>query len=154
MLVEIGLTLAALKVWLIIFWAVWFSIVFITNVFDGLKVMGRLSPRWNFASGNYDLIVQAVSIYPGSPRWLSGFLFGGVILWQALATALLWAAVLACYLTGLRCLELVNAAFALSLAHWMAFMVADELWRQWELQRAHMLAFICQLGSLLVIHFL
>ena len=57
-------------------------------------------------------------------------------------------------LTLIGMISITSAAFALSLTHWLAFMVADEIWRQWELQRAHMLAFICQLGTLLTVHFL
>ena len=84
--------------------------------------------------------------------WLPACLFSGVIVWQLLAVTLLgWA-----FMTSLREGDIdgpaVNAAFACSLGLWAAFMIADEIFKQYDTQRSHVLFFTAQLLTLLAIH--
>jgi len=46
----------------------------------------------------------------------------------------------------------VNAAFACGLGLWAAFMIADEIFKQYDTQRSHVLFFGAQLLTLLVLH--
>src|ERR1700753_3788707 len=75
---------------LTLFWAAWFAIVFLTNLFGGLRAAGTLRPDWKFASKNFESVAKAVSLY-SAPAWVARVLFAGVIAWQ-LAGALLYAA--------------------------------------------------------------
>ncbi len=136
---------------LIVFWALYFSIVMGMNAFDALKAFGLLSKDWKFASGNYALICQATQTYR-APAWLNRVLFAGVIVWQTLAAALLWFAVyrwLSPWTTGYHA---TDAAFALGLALFAAFVLMDEVFKEYKSERDHMLIFAAQLLTLLAIH--
>ena len=50
------LSLHTLKRGLIAFWAVWFTLALVSNVFDALKAIGTVPKRFPFASGNYQLV--------------------------------------------------------------------------------------------------
>src|SRR5689334_7007311 len=80
-----------LKRGLLLFWAVWLSVVFTTNTLDGCKALGWLDPNWPFASGNYHFLAETTARY-GIPGWLNGLLFLGVIVWEGTAAVLFWLA--------------------------------------------------------------
>lgn len=143
------ITLTTLKLGLILFWAVWLSLVLLTNVLAGLKALGLLPESWKFASDNYQAILKTIGNYSW-PEWLGGLLFLGVILWQGLAMLLFWRAVLA-YPAGP---EPVYTAFAASLGLWAAFMLADEIFTAYRQENAHAQFFIAQLATLLALQLL
>src|SRR5262249_12068348 len=70
-----------LKRGLLLFWAAWLTVVFTTNLLDAAKAAGLLSDSWAFASGNHRLLVETTARY-GTPGWLNGLLFLGVICWE------------------------------------------------------------------------
>src|SRR4029450_4861162 len=74
-----------LKHGLVLFWALWLSLTWLTNACDGLKALGLLGNRWPWASGNYARMVATTQQY-ALPRWLPTLLFLGVVLWQGPAT--------------------------------------------------------------------
>jgi hypothetical protein len=82
----------ALKLMLLFVWAAWFTIVFTTNAFDGLKALEMLPPEWAFLSGNYHFVTETTARY-GVPSWLNALLFLGVVAWEATAALLFWRAV-------------------------------------------------------------
>ncbi len=137
---------------LVFFWAAWLSIVFLTNLFEGLKRLGLLSEGWKFASQNYELIQKTISVY-SPPDWLAGVLFLGVVLWQGLALVLLWVA-FGWMLAQGPALAQIDLAFGVLLGLWAAFMLADEIFRAYENQTKHLLIFISQLITVLLLHFL
>jgi hypothetical protein len=57
------MNLSAIKRGLLLFWAAWTAIVFITNITDVLKRLRVLSASWAFASGNYALMIDVTAIY-------------------------------------------------------------------------------------------
>lgn len=134
-----------LKLALLFFWALWFSIVFLTNVFSAMKAAGRLPPSWKFASKNYEMVAKAVSLYQ-APAWVPRLLFLGVVAWQLVAAALFWYA--------LADTTVVNAAFGAGILLFAAFMIADELTMKYAMEQPHELLFIAQLASLLAMHLL
>jgi hypothetical protein len=139
-----------LKVALLFFWAAWFAIVSLTNLFSALKAAGIVGKEWKFASPNYEAVAKAVSIY-GAPAWVPRLLFSGVVVWQLIAATLYgWAMVSSCS-AGQLDAPLVNAAFFAGLGLWAAFMLADEITINYEFERTHELLFIAQLGSLIVL---
>ena len=145
--------LPALKLALLLFWTAWFAVVFLTNVFGGLKAMGALPPSWKFASGNYQAVAKATARY-GPPAWLPPVLFVGVVLWQLAAAALFAWAAGAWLLEGRLDWRAVNLAFGAGIGLWAAFMLADEIVLKYEFERTHELLFIAQLVSLVAMHVL
>ncbi len=133
---------------LVIFWAAYFTIVLVMNAFDALKAFGRLSKDWKFASGNYNLIRKATQTYH-APAWLDRVLFVGVIAWQALAAVLLWMAVAAW-----PNLPRVDAGFAAGVGLFAAFVLVDEVFKEYKSENDHLLIFAAQLLSLLAVHLL
>ena len=140
-----------LKLALICFWALWFSIVCLTNAFSAMKAGGRLPPDWKFASKNYGLVVKAVSLYK-APAWAPRLLFAGVIAWQLLAAALFWYALASSGAAGVLDLAAVNAACAAGILLWAAFMIADEITLKYAMEQPHELLLVAQLASLGVMH--
>ena len=80
-----------LKRALLLFWAAWLSVVFATNVLDGCKAVGLLGEGWAFASGNYRFLAETTARY-GTPAWLNGLLFLGVVCGEGTAALLFWLA--------------------------------------------------------------
>ena len=143
-------SLVLLKLALLAFWACWFAIVTLTNLFSALKGWGYLDPSWKFASGNYEQVVKAVSKY-SAPEWVPRVLFVGVIAWQLVA-ALLFAMALLASANGVLAMDWINAAFATGILLWAAFMIADEATIKYSFEQPHELLFVAQLACLLVIH--
>lgn len=140
-----------LKPALLAFWATWFSIVLLTNIFSAMKAAGKLPPSWKFASKNYEMVVKAVSRYE-APAWVPRLLFAGVIAWQLAAAVLFWRA-LACWGTaGMPDMAAANTAFAAGILLWAAFMIADEITLKYAMEQPHELLFIAQLASLVAMH--
>jgi hypothetical protein len=143
----------ALKLLLLFFWALWFTLVLLTNLFEGLKQLEILPEGWKFASRNYKQITTATEIYR-SPAWLPGLLFLGVILWQGAATLFFWIAFVGALQSGIIDPDALNLAFASGISLWMAFMIADEVFRVYDGESSHQVIFIAQLVTLLAIHLL
>jgi hypothetical protein len=141
-----------LKRGLLLFWAVWLALVFLTNLLDALKALGLLDESWPFASGNYAFLVQTTARY-GTPTWANAVLFAGVICWQALAAALFSLA--AWFYGGEgKGRQWVYAASGVGLALWAAFVIADEVFIAYTVSATHWRLFIAQLATLLAIELL
>ncbi len=141
------LTFSSLKTGLIFFWALWLSIVFLTNLLEGLKALHILPESWKFASKNYQMIQQATEKY-SAPNWLNILLFAGVVLWQLAAALLFWIELFAFPSQGVPAVE---PAFALNTALWAGFMIADEIFKAYDNQSEHLSIFIASLATILVI---
>ncbi len=133
---------------LLVFWAAYFTIVLVMNAFDAMKALGWLSRDWKFASGNYAIVREATDTYR-APGWLTGLLFLGVLAWQALVAVLLWLAV-----AGWPAPALVDAGFAAGIGLFAAFVLMDEIFKEYKSERDHMLIFAAQLLTLLAIQLL
>ena len=142
-----------LKLGLLLFWAAWFCIVFLTNLFSGLKAAAMLPASWKFASKNYDAVVKAVSLYR-APAWVPKLLFAAVVIWQFAAASLYVVAFASSYASGVLQAGFVNAAFTVGISLWAAFMLADEITIKYGYEQSHELLFMAQLVSLGAIYLL
>ena len=70
-----------LKRLLLFFWAVWLSIVFLSNLTDAAKGLDLLGESWTFASGNWKLLQETTARYR-IPVVVNALLFAGVLLIQ------------------------------------------------------------------------
>jgi hypothetical protein len=120
------LDLLSIKRGILLFWALWLSIVCATNVFDALRALGVLPVSWSFASGNYALVAKVVGIHAVA-GWLAGVLFLGVMIWEGSAAFLFWRAFHEFHGLSGPGLRTVHTAFTVSPALWAAFMLADEV---------------------------
>ena len=135
-----------LKSGVLMFWAAWFTVVVLTNVFDILKAIGAVPAGFTFASGNWGLMVKVTGVH-GTPAAVVALLFLGVIAWEALAAILFWRAWAAGGRGGV-------AAFTVGLALWAAFTLADEIFLAYTLGPVHVRLFALQLLSVLALRLL
>ena len=142
------ITLYLLKRGVLLFWALWFALALATNAFDALKAAGALAAGWSFASGNYAFMREVTAVHGAGP-WLTNALFAGVLVWEGLAFWLHGRAVVLFRDPGCRRPAVV--AFAVSLALWSAFILADEVFIAYAVEATHMRLFVAELVSLLVV---
>ena len=108
-------------------------------------------PRvWPFASGNFRGVAQALKTYSGS-RWLPWLLFCGVLCSQLLVVCLYWWAVISSGSSGSLNWTAIKATTIrrrepdTPLRVWAAFMLADEILKQYDVEHSHVLFFMAQL---------
>jgi hypothetical protein len=150
-----AVSVTQLKRGVLLFWALWFTLVLATNLCDAAKTLGLLSPGWPFASGNYCFMASVTAKY-GTPAWINGLLFAGVMVWQMIATVLFWRSGMAYRPKDAGGLAAATTALAVGIGLWAAFAVADEFFVAYEtgVEAAHLRLFTAQLVTLLGIHLL
>lgn len=141
-----------LKRLLLLFWAVWLGVVFLSNLADAGKGLGLLGESWAFASGNLKAIRETTARY-GTPDLLNGIMFAGVILWEGVAALLFWWAAWT-FRGKVSGRKDVYLAFSASLLLWAAFLVADEVFIAYPLEGTHLRLFVAHLVTLLAIELL
>jgi hypothetical protein len=141
-----------LKRLLLLFWAVWFTVVFLSNLASAGKALGLLDSSWAFASGNWKLILET-TVRNSVPTALNAILFAGVIIWEGIAAVLFWR--VGCRFRG-RGLgrKGVYLAFTTSLTLWAAFLVADEVCIAYAVAGTHLRLFVAHLVTLLAVELL
>lgn len=117
---------------LLLFWALYLSLVLLSNTVDALKALGVLPPDAVFVSGNFGLIEKVVSIYQ-SPGWLAGFLYAGVLVWQTVGSVLLWKAYVATVRNTPNQQAVAYRALTTLIGLWAAFIIADEFFLAYEM---------------------
>jgi hypothetical protein len=142
---------ALLKRSLLLFWAVWLTIVFLTNAQDAAKAAGLRDDSWAFASGNYRFLTETTARY-GTPDGANAAMFAGVIAWEGVAALLFWRA--SWIPLGASGRSGRYTAFTTSLLLWAAFMLADEVFIAYAVEGTHLKLFIAQLVTLLVVELL
>jgi hypothetical protein len=145
----------SLRLVVLLFWALWLTIVTASNVTNALRVAGALPTSFAFASANFELIEASTAIYQAT-RGVVWALFLGVIAWEAAAAGLFWRATIAVWRqrTGAGVATAaapLAPAFAAALGLFAAFMLADELLIAYPLQATHMRVFIALGVSWLVV---
>jgi hypothetical protein len=141
---------STLRSGLVLFWALWLTLVTVTNLTDALKQFGLLPDEWKFASYNYALVVETVGAF-GVPASIAAALFGGVILWQVVAAGLLWRAFGVLRRGGDGQAAEVTQAFVVNLALWSAFLIATELTVNYVTAGTHKGTLLALLATLLVL---
>jgi hypothetical protein len=142
----------AFKRLLLLFWAVWLSVVFLSNLTDAMKGLGWLGESWAFASGNLQFIRQTTARY-GTPDAVNGVLFAGVVVWEGVAAVLFWRAAWVFRGRGAG-RRSVYRAFTASLLLWAGFLVADEVFIAYALEGTHLRLFVAHLATLLTVELL
>ena len=138
-------------------WATWFSVVLASNVADALKEAGILAPTWRFASGNYSLLAESVSLYAVSPSG-AAILFALVLLLELAAAGLFWRAALVRDPLSPDHRPGILRAFFTAIVLFGGFLVFDEILliygRFPNLETSHFVVLCALLLSVLLIHVL
>ncbi len=137
---------------LVFFWAIWFTVVFLSNLANLLRVFAILPKTFMFYSGNFAMVTKVISIYH-LPHSFAVTLFILVILLEACIMLSLWFAAFS-YLCNMKYIQRVNMAFLISMFLWMLFLITDEIFIAYRFEAAHFKFFVAQLVTLLVIHLL
>jgi hypothetical protein len=144
----------ALKRLLLVFWALWLSLVVAGNVADALVALRIVPEACPFRSGNYRTILEVLEPFD-PPAATGAVLFAGVIFWELVAAGMFWWAGLT--LRGFQDSQRrgrLIATFAISLALWGAFQIACEALPSplaYQLAGTHRVLFIESLATLLAI---
>ena len=141
------------KLGLLVFWGLWYSIAFSTNLCECLERLRVLPKAWPFASGNLRDVTQAVKTYSAS-GWLPWLMFCGVLCSQLLVAFLFGWAIISSGSAGSLNWGAINAAFISGLGLWAAFMLADEVFKQYDAEHSHVLFFIAQLATFISLYVL
>lgn len=126
------------------FWSLYFALVGVTNLLDGLRAVKVLPAGWWYVSGNLPLLARGLAGIR-LPVGLAVLLLFGVVLWEWGAAWLFWQALH----TGRS--RAVDRAFMAGAGLWAAFLLADELLLVYALEEVHLRLLIAQLVSYLVI---
>lgn len=144
------LRFSTLQCGLVLFWAIWLTLITLTNMTDALRHLGLLAEDISWASYNYSMVVQTLG-KQGVPSSVAAILFTIIIAWEALASVLLWRAWQAMRRGGEGLSAEVTQAFVVSLALWAAFLIATEATVSYETAGTHKTTLIAQLATLLVL---
>jgi len=141
----------AAKLALLVFWTLWFAATFATNLCSALKAFNILPRSWKFASDNYAAVAAAAAGYK-STQALTPALFFAVVLWQLAALFLLARACALSWNDGTIAYAASHEAFVAGCALSAAFMLADEIFLQYERQASHATLFTAQLASYIALY--
>lgn len=139
---------------ILLFWALWITVVVVMNVLDELKALHVLPPDWSLSSHNYDAIVKVTSNVHGLPRWLDALLLFGVIVWETIAAVLCWRAFRLFRRNSRRRLRAAYTALTSLLALFGTFILTDELFHAFKVEGDHRGISVLLLVSLFALQFL
>ncbi|MBO0948450.1 hypothetical protein [Fibrella forsythiae] len=138
---------------LLLFWALYFSIVCLSNTTDALKALNLLPPNFRFVSGNYSMVSKVVGIYGPTAGW-AGFFFAGVISWEGVGAVLFWRALAGSIRETADRVALAYQAFGVTIGLWAAFIISDEVFLAYEfpgLSSTFFNLLIAELGSFILL---
>lgn len=138
---------------LLLFWALYFSIIWLSNSTDALKALTLLPADFRFVSGNYSLVSKVVGIYRATAG-LAGLFFAGVILWEGIGAVLFWRAFVSTLRQSGRNRVLAYQAFGVTIGLWATFIFTDEVFLAYEfpgLSSTFFNLLIAELGSFILL---
>lgn len=145
-----GLSVTLLARILLLFWALYFTVVALSNLTELLKATHLLPSTWFWVSGNLGFMASGTAKL-GAPLWLNRVLLAGVIAWETAAAALFWRA-----LGRPREEAALIPPFVVSLALWAIFVVLDEVLLIFETgaEATHLRLFTAELLTLIALRLL
>ena len=137
---------------LVVFWALWWILAFLTDFLGGLYLLNVFTESW-LPHSNYPSLVASLVQYD-APNLLPSVFFVGIIAWSLLSALAFIYAALTPRQPSQRWLARVNAAFIISLGLWLAFFISDQVVMMFDLEQNHMVQGGFQLLTSMAIHFL
>lgn len=140
-----------IKQGLLIFWACWFSLAFLSNFVDLLTATHVIN-GWRFHSGNYEALAQVLSIYH-TPHLILLLLFSMNTGVQSISASLFIIAAI-CFWRGNYMWPAIYLAFAISMGLWAIFLIMEEVFIAYKYEPTHMNLLLFELISLLALRLL
>lgn len=122
-------------------WAMYFTMISITNGFDALKALDVLGDGFDFASGNWALMQETVAIY-GTPDWLTAILFAGAIALEVIVAVICWRALAARVADSPIAAAASRAALTGALVVWGSFIFMSEVFIAFGVEATHVRLFV------------
>lgn len=132
---------------LVLFWALWWSIAFITDVLGVLQHLQLLSG--SMFDENYPEVKKVLAEYT-SVGFLPAVIFAVILIWEFLsAVTLLWAASLS--FNADKWLKATLIGFTVSISLWLFFLLGSQVFLTFDLEVGDMTQAGFQLLSLILI---
>lgn len=123
---------------IVLFWTIWSSLVALGDSVNLLQEANILPSYLIYTSRNYDLLTKSFSLYQvQSQPLMLGFYFI-IVLFAWMISLFFWRAVLAIRTNHQHYLHKCYTAFMVSFAIEAFFILADEIFLQYELEHGHM----------------
>jgi hypothetical protein len=126
---------------IILFWAIWSTMVALSDTFNILQQFGYKINR-SLSSNNINLVKQSLQHYHWDNSFLSLFLFGFIVLGAWVVALFAWR--------GLKNLKCAYQAFGAIILIEAIFTLADEFFFQYDIEHGHILRLSFKLISFLV----
>ena len=139
------------KLGVLLFFATWFLIAFLTNLIDLFNIL-NLTNQWKFHSSNYLALKEVLHIY-NTPDIILNFLFFFNIFIQGISALLFFYASFR-YFKNYNAWPLINIAFDASIALWAVFLVMEEIFIAYAYEATHIRLLMLEIISLLSLHLL
>lgn len=130
--------LSLLERGILLFWTVWATLVMLTDGIDFLQQIKVLPANLAFSSGNHALVAKSLAYYHLDMPWLTLGLYGLIVLASIVIAVLFWRALFMPTVPDERYLCAVYWAFLFKLGIDLFFMLADEVFMQYDLEHGHM----------------
>ncbi|KTD56004.1 hypothetical protein Lsai_2134 [Legionella sainthelensi] len=139
---------------IILMWALWISIVFLTDFCNLMVGFDLLPADFPASSHNLDWIHQFLKLY-----WLDNdrmclILFSIINLWVMAIAVLYWRAFISYYTCGKYYVYRVMQAFILNMSLFVCFLVTDEIFIQYQAGHSHMNMLLYMFTSLIAFLYL
>lgn len=123
----------------ILFWALWFTVVTLSDLTNFCQQINFLPANFIFSSKNYDLVSQYLTNYGVKSNHVILGVFFSLIMWAFVTAVLFWIALFS--------INSIMPYFAFFISFCMTgfFMLADEFFIQYSLEHGHMLRLSLQL---------
>jgi len=132
---------------IILFWAVWYSLVFSSDAINLLQHLHVIPTSWTFSSNNYDLVAGHIATYGIHSTTVALLLFGIIVVWVLTNAMLFWRAVFTFNEENAH--KAVYLAFIASMGLYATFILSDEIFIKYQIEHWHDVQF----GFLLITFF-
>lgn len=139
---------------IILMWTLWTSVVFLADFCNLMIAFGLLPTNFPFSSHNLDWIYTFLKFYRLDYDVLCMLIFSIINLWAAIIALLYWRAFISYYTHRRSYVSRAMQAFILNMSLFAFFLVADELFIQYEAGHIHMNRLVCIFTSLAVFLYL
>jgi hypothetical protein len=130
------------------FWAMFFSLVALTNLVDLLGALGAVD--WRFLdSGNYEYLRSAVTVYDVGPA-VTKVMLAGAFAIELVAAVMFWRALLTLG-PGARAMRAALAAVCFGTGVWIAFVFMTEFFTAYDSESVFRELLAVMIGSALAL---
>lgn len=123
---------------IILFWTLWSSLVALTDTINFFQALRWLPTEWAFSSNNYALVAKSVNVYATPGSLLPLTLFFLIVIWTWVIAWLFWRALFAYQVDKVSYLQKCYVAFLACFSIEALFILADEIFIQYDFEHGHM----------------